>query len=137
MQVSEVSEEKLSRHNLPQHFKPGQSGNPNGRPKGSLSRAGELAKLLVARKAGRLVNAIITAAENGDMVAAKMLFDRIWPVAKAETNVTFNQLNLPGMSDIELARRMALMMRALLEQPTQVIDNTEQSDQQPSDADNA
>lgn len=42
-EISEIKEDK--RKSLPQLFKPGQSGNPAGRPKGSLSVIGRLKQI--------------------------------------------------------------------------------------------
>lgn len=94
-------------------------------------------KVIASKHAGRIMQTVVKAAENGDMVAAKLLLERLWPIAKAEANITLNQLNLQGMSDVELARRMAMMMRSLLDQSSQVIDAQAQSPDQPTDADSA
>ncbi len=80
-------------------FKPGESGNPNGRPKGaatSLDRVleRELERLVegdpslgddgrISRRL-RLVRALLDAFEGGDARAGKLLFDRIWPVPVAK-----------------------------------------------------
>ncbi len=78
-------------------FKPGESGNPNGRPKGaatSLERIleQELERLVdgdaslgdqgpITRRR-RLVPAFLDSIEGGDARAAKLLLDRVWPAAK-------------------------------------------------------
>lgn len=62
-------------------WKPGQSGNPRGKPAGS----GELQKLRA--KIGKHVPSIITklvdAAEAGDVQAARLLLERVLPPMKA------------------------------------------------------
>jgi hypothetical protein len=61
-------------------FRPGQSGNPRGRPRGSgiaahvrQSLHGDLPEVL---------QAIVDAAKKGDMAAAKLLLDRVVPTLK-------------------------------------------------------
>ncbi len=75
-------------------WRPGESGNPKGRPKGaatSLDRIleQELERLVegdpslgdegrISRRT-RIVRALLDAIEGGDARAAKLLLDRIWP----------------------------------------------------------
>jgi hypothetical protein len=59
-------------------FKPGQSGNPNARPKGS-GKAARFRKMLES-DAPDVIATVGSAAKNGDRVAAKMILDRIVPV---------------------------------------------------------
>ena len=62
-------------------FKPGQSGNPNGRPKGSRNRSTIVKELLEALHASGLPNvevataAIVKKALDGDVVAWEKLMD--------------------------------------------------------------
>lgn len=136
--VSVENQDGKAKKHKPWQFKPGQSGNPAGKPKGTLAKATLIAQNLTAGRIKGIVEATITAAEKGDVAAAKIIWDRIWPIPKGEAvNVTLNQLNLKGMSDVELARRMAMMMRSLLDQSSQVIDAQAQSPDQPTDADSA
>ena len=81
-------------------FKPGKSGNPNGRPKGaatSLDRVleQEFERLVegdpslgdkgrITRRR-RVVRALLDAIERGDARAAKLILDRIWPATKEES----------------------------------------------------
>ena len=61
-------------------FKPGQSGNPRGRPKGSLSLSTLLREALSendGERAKRIIDAMITCAEKGDIRHIKELLDRI------------------------------------------------------------
>jgi len=64
-------------------FQPGRSGNPKGRAKGKSLKATELRKAIEA-KADDILQAVIDAAVNGDMSAAKMLLDRITPSLKPQ-----------------------------------------------------
>ena len=63
-------------------FKPGQSGNPRGRPAGSRNK--ELAALdaLGAEAAREVLAATVTAAKRGNSRAAELILSRVWPVRK-------------------------------------------------------
>jgi hypothetical protein len=63
-------------------FKPGQSGNPKGRPKGSRHRVTLLAEQLVDGAAEDVVAKLINFAKQGDPASCKLLLDRILPVRK-------------------------------------------------------
>ena len=64
-------------------FKTGQSGNPTGRPKGSLSRRVQLAKLLEPH-AKELVEKMIELALNGDTHALRLCIERLIPKVQRE-----------------------------------------------------
>ena len=60
----------------PASWKPGQSGNPNGRPKKGYSISEAFKRMLEAdpEKKEAIVNKILLAALSGDMAAAKMIW---------------------------------------------------------------
>ena len=60
-------------------IRPGASGNPAGKPKGTRHRATQMAEKLMENDATDVVNAVITAAKQGDMVAARLILERIAP----------------------------------------------------------
>ena len=62
-------------------FKPGRSGNPQGRPKGSVNR--QLAELREA--AGRVLPLVVEKALDGDADAQRMILERGLPRMKAIT----------------------------------------------------
>jgi hypothetical protein len=64
-------------------FQKGQSGNPAGPAKGTRHKITMLAEKLMAADVETIVAAVLTAARNGDMAAAKIILDRIAPVRRS------------------------------------------------------
>jgi len=64
-------------------FKPGQSGNPAGRPKGSRHRATLAIEALLDGEGEAITRKAIEAAKAGDMVAIRLVLDRICPPRKS------------------------------------------------------
>ena len=62
-------------------FAKGQSGNPEGRPKGNVKSA-SLRKKLMEHAPG-IVDQLVLAATMGDMAACKIILDRVCPPLKA------------------------------------------------------
>ena len=69
-------------------FPKGRSGNPRGKPKGARHKTTLLAEKLMQDDAENIVNAVLTAARDGDMTAARIVLDRILP-ARRDNPVTF------------------------------------------------
>ena len=70
-------------------FQKGQSGNPNGRAKGSRNRATMLVEQIfdeklfgVDRKADAIISKVIERAVNGDTACIRLCFDRFAPSRK-------------------------------------------------------
>ncbi len=64
-------------------FKPGNSGNPNGRPKGVLSKRAQLVKLLEPR-ASELIEKMIELALEGDVHALRLCIERLIPKSQRD-----------------------------------------------------
>ena len=64
-------------------FKPGQSGNPSGRPKGALNKYTELSRELLSENGVMIVQKVIEKAMDGDVACLKMCMDRLIPAHKA------------------------------------------------------
>ena len=60
-------------------FKPGQSGNPSGRPKGALNKATLATQALLDGKAEALTRKAVELAKNGNLVALGLCLDRLLP----------------------------------------------------------
>lgn len=63
-------------------FRPGQSGNPAGRPRGARHKATVLAEKLMADDVEAIVRSVISAARSGDLTAARLILDRLCPARK-------------------------------------------------------
>ena len=62
--------------------KPGQSGNPYGRPKGARNRATIAAETLLDGEAAALTRKAIDLAKQGDTTALRLCIERILPARK-------------------------------------------------------
>ena len=63
-------------------FRPGQSGNPAGRPKGARHATTAAIEALLEGEAETIARKAIDAAKAGDMVAIRLVLDRICPPRK-------------------------------------------------------
>ncbi|MDX1901856.1 MAG: DUF5681 domain-containing protein [Gammaproteobacteria bacterium] len=71
-------------------FKPGESGNPNGRPSGSQNKRTLLIKLLEPY-AEELITKLVELARGGDVNALRLCIERLVPKATHESvNLSFN-----------------------------------------------
>ena len=60
-------------------WKPGQSGNPAGKPRGTRNKATEMVLQLMEGGAKEITMAVIEAARGGDLAAARLVIDRLAP----------------------------------------------------------
>ncbi|MBS0172976.1 MAG: hypothetical protein JSR64_02965 [Nitrospira sp.] len=63
-------------------WKPGQSGNPAGRPRGSLNHSTRAVLALMDGEAESIARVAIEAAKGGDLTAARLVLDKLIPTAK-------------------------------------------------------
>jgi hypothetical protein len=89
-------------------WKPGQSGNPKGRPAGT----GEVAKLraAIAGNVPAILESLTTAALAGDVQAARLLLERALPPIKAVEAT--QALSLPGGTLTEQGRAVLASVAA-------------------------
>lgn len=66
----------------PGRWKAGQSGNPKGKPAGTRSKSTQLLLALMEGDACAIAKSVIDAAKGGDLMAAKIILDRLIPPAK-------------------------------------------------------
>jgi hypothetical protein len=79
-------------------FRPGHSGNPMGRPKGSLNRATLAAAALLDGEAEELTRTVIELARNRDLTALRLCLERIVP-PRRERLIQFDLPLLTKASD--------------------------------------
>jgi hypothetical protein len=53
-------------------FKPGQSGNPKGRPKGALNKTTRAARVLLENEAADLTRKLVELGKGGDLTALRL-----------------------------------------------------------------
>lgn len=81
-------------------FRPGQSGNPSGKRKGTASPTAALKRALDRESAQRIADQLVTAASNGDISAAKLIFDRVdHPLAGPLAVAMAQTVQLPGSTE--------------------------------------
>ena len=74
--------ETTKAENLRPGWKPGQSGNPKGRPPGSRNRVTLVALAAMEEGAAAIAEKIVEMAKRGDMSAARLILERLVPPAK-------------------------------------------------------
>jgi hypothetical protein len=88
----------VAKRKAPPHaFKPGQSGNVKGKPAGTRSKSTQLLLAMMEGGAEQITQAVIDAARGGDLVAAKIVLDRLIPPAKERPI----QVDLPNTATVE------------------------------------
>ena len=92
----------------PHAWKPGQSGNPAGKPHGS----GELQKLRAAIgvHVPEIIDQLVTAARGGDIQAARLILERVLPPMKAIEQA--QAINLPDGTLTEQGRAVLASVAA-------------------------
>lgn len=93
----------------PGRWKPGQSGNPNGKKPGS----GELQRLRasIAADVPDILAGLVAAAKGGDAQAAKLILERIFPAVKPVEQT--QELDLPEGGTLTAQGRAVLSAVAL------------------------
>lgn len=79
-------------------WKPGQSGNPKGKPVGTRNRASLLAEQLIGSEAEKLVRAVIDKALSGDSTCLRLCLERLSPPVR-ERPVCIPLPALAGVGD--------------------------------------
>lgn len=91
-------------------FKPGKSGNPAGRPPGSLNKATVAAQTLLDGEAEALTRKAVELAMNGNMAALRLCLERICPPRKERPI----NVNLPTVAEAgDLPRLTSAILEAV------------------------
>lgn len=91
-------------------FQPGQSGNPNGRPKGARNHATVLAEALLDGEVEEITRKLIDKALEGDSAALRLCLDRLLPPRRGRA-VTFQ---LPAIgSPTDAVKASASVLEAM------------------------
>lgn len=91
-------------------FMPGQSGNPAGMAAGSRHKATKLLDAIGEAGAESVLQATLQAAQTGDMAAARIILDRVWPARKGRAV----PLALPPIdTPADLRQAMAALLGAV------------------------
>src|SRR5471032_1884779 len=88
-------------------FQRGVSGNPTGKPSGARHKTTIIAEKLMQADAAEVIRTVIQKAKDGDMVAARIVVDRICPIRRGAPV----SIELPS---IKTAEGVADAMNALL-----------------------
>lgn len=89
-------------------FQPGQSGNLNGRPKGTRNAATALrAKLL--KETPAIIRKLVALASKGDVAAAKLILDRALPPLRPVAAT----VNIPGAEGASLSQQASAVLEAI------------------------
>ncbi len=91
-------------------FKPGQSGNPKGKRPGTRNVALVALDKIGEEAAQGLLQTVINKAMDGDMMAARILLDRVWPARKGRP-VTFTMP--PTETAADVVRALARLLEAV------------------------
>lgn len=103
--LSEITEEEQNDSPLDSRgkIKKGRTLNPNGRPKGT-GHIQRIIEQLPVNSVSSLFSMVYLKAEAGDMVAAKIILDRVLPIRKGARV----QLNIPTLTDMAAVSKARL-----------------------------
>ncbi len=94
---TDTNTDTTSLDTAPWKFKPGKSGNPAGKKKGSLNKTTLAMQALLDGEAEKITRKIIDLALSGDGMALRLCFDRLLPIRKeVPICVTLPPLNHSG-----------------------------------------
>ena len=102
--------EKRGRQQVDTRFKPGQSGNPSGRPKGARHRTTVAIEALLEGEGEALTRKAIELAKAGDMQALRLCMDRLAP-PRRDSLVVFDLPEMKTVGDAVLA--MGALVKAV------------------------
>lgn len=93
----------------PAAWKPGESGNPRGKPKGAINKTTRLALELFEGGIKNIAEVVIKQAQDGDLTAARLVLDKLVPNARERA------VELPGLPSTENPAGAAAAQAAILQ----------------------
>lgn len=91
----------------PHAWKKGQSGNPSGKPQGMRNKATMMVINLMEQGAEEITKAVIDAAKGGDLMAARLVIERLAPPLR-ERPITLDLPNTATAEGISAAQQAIL-----------------------------
>lgn len=85
-------------------FRPGQSGNPAGKPKGARNHATRAVLAMLEGSAEEVTKAVLEAAKAGDLGAAKFVLERIAPPVR-ERPIRLDMPEVASIADCAIAQQ--------------------------------
>lgn len=107
MQRSDFSPSKPERKRPATAWKPGQSGNPAGKPVGARHRATMLAEQMIGDEAERVIRKVIDLALTGDITCLRLCLERLAPPRK-DSPVTIRLPRIERAADAVSAMSMVI-----------------------------
>jgi hypothetical protein len=93
-------------------FKPGQSGNPKGKAKGTLHKATRAALELLDGEAESITRKAIEKAIDGDSIALRLCLERLIP-ARKDRSITIKMPRVKGAADLPQALQAVMKAVAI------------------------
>ena len=90
-------------------WKPGQSGNPAGKARGTRNKATRAVMALMEGEANAITKTCIERAKAGDMTAIRLILDRLAPPARERS------VSLPSLPDLSTAAGVSAALQAVAE----------------------
>jgi hypothetical protein len=92
-------------------FQPGQSGNPNGKPRGLRNRATVLLDAISDGDLTAIVSTVVEKAKAGDLIAARLILDRVAPAPKGRALA----LDVPAIGEWDGSATVLTAYRRIIE----------------------
>lgn len=93
-------------------FQPGQSGNPQGRPRGALNKTTLALRAIMAEQAEAVIETLINQALAGDVAACRAILERLVPVCR-ESSVDAGAVALPPLTGENLPKAVGAVVEAV------------------------
>ena len=93
-------------------FKKGESGNPKGKPKGARHKTTQLAYAMMEGGLEAILDQVVAKAKTGDMLACRMILDKIIPTQKDRTIA----IELPPIATVDgVGRAQSEILQAVVD----------------------